>query len=44
LEIELVVTDNLGRTETFSDCVSVQDGELQRQPLEAPLAQVYGGA
>ena len=41
LEIELVVTDNLGRTEQFTtDSMSVQDGELQRKPAAAPMAPV----
>ena len=41
LEIVLVVTDNLGRTEQFTtDSMSVQDGELQRKPAEAPVVPV----
>lgn len=40
LEVVLVVTDNLGRTEQFSDCVDVQDGELQRKPAAAPVISV----
>lgn len=41
LEIVLVVTDNLGRTEQFTtDSMSVQDGELQRKPAAAPMASV----
>ncbi len=41
LEIVLVVTDNLGRTEQFTtDSMSVQDGELQRKPAAAPMAPV----
>ena len=41
LEIVLVVTDNLGRTEQFTtDSMSVQDGELQRKPAAAPVAPV----
>ena len=37
LEVVLVVTDNLGRTEQYSDCVNVQDGKLQRKPAAAPV-------
>ena len=41
LEIVLVVTDNLGRTEQFTtDSMSVQDGELQRKPAAAPVVPV----
>ena len=40
LEIVLVVTDNLGRTEQYADSMSVQDGELQREPAEAPVTPV----
>ena len=41
LEIVLVVTDNLGRTEQFTtDSMSVQDGELQRKPAAAPVVSV----
>ena len=40
LEVVLVVTDNLGRTEQFSDSVNMQDGELQRKPAAAPVAPV----
>ena len=41
LEIVLMVTDNLGRTEQFTtDSMSVQDGELQRKPAEAPVTPV----
>lgn len=40
LEIVLVVTDNLGRTEQYSDSVGVQDGELQRMPAAAPVILV----
>ena len=41
LEIVLVVTDNLGRTEQFTtDSMSVQNGELQRKPAEAPVVPV----
>ena len=41
LEIVLVVTDNLGRTEQFTtDSMSVQNGELQRKPAAAPVAPV----
>lgn len=41
LEIVLVVTDNLGRTEQFTtDSMNVQDGELQRKPAAAPMAPV----
>lgn len=37
LEIVLVVTDNLGRTEQYEDSMNVQDGELQRKPAAAPV-------
>lgn len=37
LEIVLVVTDNLGRTERYSDSVGVKGGELQRKPVEPPV-------
>lgn len=37
LEIVLVVTDNLGRTEQFTDSVSVKDGEIKSNPAEAPV-------
>ena len=41
LEIVLVVTDNLGRTQHFTtDSMSVQNGELQRKPAAAPVAPV----
>ena len=41
LEIVLVVTDNLGRTQHFTtDSMSVQNGELQRKPAEAPVVPV----
>ena len=40
LEVVLVVTDNLGRTEQFSDSVNMQDGELQRKPAAAPVVPV----
>ena len=40
LEIVLVVTDNLGRTEQFTDSMSVHDGELERSPEEAPVMPV----
>lgn len=40
LEITLVVTDNLGRTEQFSDSMGVQDGELQRKPAAAPVVPI----
>ena len=41
LEIVLVVTDNLGRTEQFTtDSMSVQDGEFQRKPATAPVTPV----
>ena len=40
LEVVLVVTDNLGRTEQFSDSVNMQDGELQRKPATAPVVPV----
>lgn len=40
LEIVLVVTDNLGRTEQFIDCVGVKDGELEQSPAAAPVISV----
>ena len=40
LEIVLVVTDNLGRTEQYTDSMNVQDGVLQRKPAAAPVAPV----
>ena len=41
LEIVLVVTDHLGRTEQFTtDSMSVQDGEFQRKPATAPVTPV----
>lgn len=40
LEIVLVVTDNLGRTEHYTDSVNVQNGELVRRPEEAPVVPV----
>lgn len=40
LEIVLVVTDNLGRTEQYADSVNVQDGELLRKPAAAPVAPI----
>lgn len=41
LEIVLVVTDSLGRTQYFTtDSMSVQNGELQRKPAEAPVVPV----
>ena len=40
LEIVLVVTDNLGRTEQYEDSMNVQDGELQRKPAAAPVVPV----
>ena len=41
LEIVLVVTDNLGRTEQFTtESMSVQDGELQRKPAAAPVVPI----
>lgn len=40
LEIVLVVTDNLGRTEQYADSVNVQNGELVRKPEEAPVVPV----
>lgn len=40
LEIVLVVTDNLGRTEQYADSMNVQDGELQRKPAAAPVVPV----
>ena len=36
LEIVLVVTDNLGRTERFTYSNSVKDGRLQPMPAEKP--------
>lgn len=40
LEIVLVVTDNLGRTEQYADSMNVQDGKLQRKPAAAPVVPV----
>lgn len=40
LEIVLVVTDNLGRTEQYEDSMNVQDGKLQRKPAAAPVVPV----
>ena len=40
LEIVLVVTDNLGRTEQYVDSMSVQDGKLQHKPAAAPVAPI----
>ena len=40
LEIVLVVTDNLGRTEQYADSMNVQDGKLLRKPAAAPVAPV----
>lgn len=40
LEIVLVVTDNLGRTEQYTDSVSVRDGEIQSKPVQAPVVPV----
>ena len=40
LEIVLVVTDNLGRTEQYDDSMNVQDGKLQRKPAAAPVVPV----
>lgn len=40
LEIVLVVTDNLGRTEQYTDSMNVQDGVLQCKPAAAPVAPV----
>lgn len=42
LEVVLTVTDNLGRTERFSDCIGVKDGELERSPMEAPVISAGG--
>lgn len=41
LEIVLVVTDNLGRTEQYTDSMSVQNGDLQHEPAAAPVVPVY---
>ena len=40
LDIVLVVTDNLGRTEQYADSLNVQDGELQRKPAAAPVVPI----
>ena len=40
LKVVLAVTDNLGRTEQYSDSIGVQDGKLQRKPAEAPVISV----
>ena len=41
LEIVLVVTDNLGRTERFTTgSMIVQKGELQRKPTASPVIQI----
>ena len=41
LEIVLVVTDNLGRTEQYTtEAMTVQNGVLQRKPAEAPVVPV----
>ena len=40
LEIVLVVTDNLGRTEQYADSMNVQDGKLLRKPAAAPVVPV----
>ncbi len=40
LEIVLVVTDNLGRTEQFSDSIAVKDGEVERSPEGAPVTPI----
>ena len=40
LEIVLVVTDNLGRTEQYADSMNVQDGKLQHKPAAAPVVPV----
>ena len=37
LKVVLAVTDNLGRTEQYVDTMGVQDGRLQRPPMEAPV-------
>lgn len=37
VDIVLVVTDNLGREEQFTDSMSVQEGELKRKPAAAPI-------
>ena len=34
LEVELTVTDSLGRTEQFSDRISVENGRLESVPIE----------
>ena len=36
LAVELQVTDNLGRRQTFLEDGTVKDGELQRAPMAAP--------
>jgi len=40
LEIVLTVTDNLGRTEQFTDSSTVNDGRLNRKPAEAPTIPI----
>lgn len=37
MDIVLVVTDNLGREEQFTDSMSVHEGELERKPAAAPI-------
>ena len=36
LEVELVVTDNLGRTEQLFENIGVKNGELDRVPVAVP--------
>ena len=40
LEVVLVVTDNLGRTKQYTESMSVQDGDLQRETPLAPVTPV----
>ena len=40
LEVVLVVTDNLGRTKQYTESMSVQDGDLQRETPLAPVVPV----
>jgi hypothetical protein len=40
LTARLTVTDNLGRTEQFDDCIAVENGKIERAPAVAPATPI----
>lgn len=42
LEVRLIVTDNLGRTEQFDDSIAVKNGRPESAPMSAPAVSVNG--